>query len=74
VSQMGVNFGGFDCFLLLVVVGARNKLGSSILTPVLTSLKSNTQLVCGLGCTLFHMILVILNHFLTHHSSLKMRS
>jgi hypothetical protein len=35
-------FGGFDCFLLLVVVGARNKFGSTHLTYVLTSLKPNT--------------------------------
>jgi hypothetical protein len=69
-----MSFGGFDCFLLLVVVGARNKLGRTLLTLVLTSLKANTQFVCGFGCTLFHMVQVILKHFLTHHSSLKMRS
>jgi hypothetical protein len=44
-----VSFGGFDCFLLLVVVGARNKLRSTLLTLVLTSLKSNTQFICRLG-------------------------
>jgi hypothetical protein len=69
-----VSFGAFDCFLLFVVVRARNKLGSTLLTSVLTSLKANTQFVCGLGCTLFHMVRVILNPFLAHHSSLKMRS
>jgi hypothetical protein len=69
-----VSFGGLECFLRFVVVGARNKLGSTLLTLILTSLKTNTQFVCGLGCTLFHMVQVILNHFLTHHSSLKMRS
>jgi hypothetical protein len=28
-----VSFGGFDCFLLLVVVGARKKLGSTLINP-----------------------------------------
>jgi hypothetical protein len=37
-----VSFGGFDCFLLLMVVGARNKLRSTLLTLVLTSFKPNT--------------------------------
>jgi hypothetical protein len=37
-----VSFGGFDCFLLFVVVGGRNKFGSSLLTLVLTPLKANT--------------------------------
>jgi hypothetical protein len=69
-----VSFGGFDCFLLLVVVGARNKFGSTLYTFVLTSLKPNTQFVYGLGCTLLHTVQVILNHFLAHNSSLKMRS
>jgi hypothetical protein len=36
-----VSFGRFDGFLLLVVVGARNKLGSTLPTLVLTSLKPN---------------------------------
>jgi hypothetical protein len=36
-----VVFCGFDCFLLFVVVGGRNKLESSLLTLVLTSLKAN---------------------------------
>jgi hypothetical protein len=69
-----VNFGGFDFFLLFEVVGARNKVGSNLLTLVLTSLKTSTQFVCGLGCTLFHTVQVILNHLLAHHNSLKMRS
>jgi hypothetical protein len=69
-----VSFFGFECFLLFVVVGARNKLGSTLLTLVLTSLKANTQFVCGLGCTLFCMVQVILNHLLAHHNSLKTRS
>jgi hypothetical protein len=37
-----VSFGGFDCFLLFVVVGGRNELGCSLLTLVLTPLKANT--------------------------------
>jgi hypothetical protein len=37
-----MSFGGFECFLLFVVVGASNKLGSALLTRVLTSLKTNT--------------------------------
>jgi hypothetical protein len=69
-----VSFGGFDCFLLLVVVGARNKLRSTLLTLVLTSLKPNIQFVCGLGCTLLNPTQIILNHLLTHNSSLKTRS
>jgi hypothetical protein len=58
-----VSFDGFECFLLFVVVGARNKLGSTLLTLVLTSLKANT-----------HVVQVVLNHLFAHHSSLKMRS
>jgi hypothetical protein len=37
-----VSFGGFDYFLLLVVVGARNKLRITLPTHVLTPLKANT--------------------------------
>jgi hypothetical protein len=69
-----VSFGGFDCFLFFVVVGGRNKLGSTLLTFVLTSLKPNTQFVSGLGCTLLNSTQIILNHLLTHNSSLKTRS
>jgi hypothetical protein len=58
-----VSFGGFDCFLL-VVVGARNKLGSTLSTLVLTSLKLNTQFVSKLGCTLLNTAHIILNHLL----------
>jgi hypothetical protein len=69
-----VSFGGFDCFLFLVVVGARNKLGSTLHTLVLTPLKVNTQFVCRFGCTLLNSTQIILNNFLTHHSSLKTSS
>jgi hypothetical protein len=49
-----VSFGALDCFLLFVVVGARNKLGSSLLTLVVTPLKANTQFIYGFGCTLLN--------------------
>jgi hypothetical protein len=67
-----VSCGGFDCFLLLVVAGARNKLGSTLPTLVLTSLKSNTQFVYGFGCTLINSAHVMLNHFVTQLGFLKM--
>jgi hypothetical protein len=38
-----VGFDWFECFIIFVVVGARNKLRSTPLTLVLTSLKTNTQ-------------------------------
>jgi hypothetical protein len=66
-----VSFCGFDYFLLFVVVGGRNKHGSTLLTLILTSLKPNTQFVSGLGCTLHDLTQIILNYFLTHHRSLK---
>jgi hypothetical protein len=43
-----VSFDEFDCFLLFVVVGGRNKLGSTLLTLVLTPLKPNTNLYVDL--------------------------
>jgi hypothetical protein len=49
-----VRFDRFEYFLLFVVVGARSKLGSTLLTLVLTSLKANTNFLCRLGCTLPH--------------------
>jgi hypothetical protein len=69
-----VSFYGFDCFLLLVVVGARNKFMNTLLTLILTPLKANTQFVCGLGCTLLNLTQIILNEFLAHNRPLKMRS
>jgi hypothetical protein len=69
-----LSFGGFDCFLLLVVGGARNEFGSTLLTLVLTPLKANTQSVCGFGCTLFNPTQFFLNHFLTQNNFLKMCS
>jgi uncharacterized protein YhdP len=57
-----------------MVVGARNKLRSTLLTFFLTSLKPNTQFVCGFGCTLLNSSQILLNHFLTHNSLLKMHS
>jgi hypothetical protein len=49
-----VSFGGFDCCFLFVVGGARNKLGSTLFTLILTPLKPNTQSVYGLSCTLLN--------------------
>jgi hypothetical protein len=69
-----MSFGGFDYFLLFVVVEGKNKLRSSLLTLVFTPLKANAQFIYGFGCTLLNPTLVILNHFLTHNSSLKTRS
>jgi hypothetical protein len=69
-----VSFGGFDYFLLLVIVGARDEHRSILYTLVLTPLKTNTQLVCGFGYTLLNTTQIIINHFLTHSCHLKMRS
>jgi hypothetical protein len=66
-----VSFGGLECFLLFVVVAARNKLWSTLLTIVLTSLKANAQFICGFGYTLLSLTQVILNHFLSLLGSLK---
>jgi hypothetical protein len=55
-------------------IGARNKLRSTPLTLVPVSLKTNTQFVCGLCCTLLNSTQVVLNHFLTQSSFLKMCS
>jgi hypothetical protein len=66
-----VSFGGFDWFLLLVGGGARNELGSTLLTLILTPLKTNTQFVCRFGCTLLNPTRIILNHLLTQNGLLK---
>jgi hypothetical protein len=71
LDWMVLSFGGFEYFLLFVVVGARNKLERTLLTLVLTSLKANVQFVCEFGCTLLNSTQVILNHFLTQLGSLK---
>jgi hypothetical protein len=44
-----IGFGWFEFFLFFMVVGARNKLRSTLLTLILTSLKLNTQSFCGFG-------------------------
>jgi hypothetical protein len=49
-----MSFGGFDCFLLMMVGGAGNELGSTLLTLILTPLKTNTQFIFGFGCTLLN--------------------
>jgi hypothetical protein len=69
-----MSFGGFDCFLLLMVDGAGNDLGSTLLILILTPLKTNTQFICGFGCTLLNPTQIILNHLLTQNSLLKMCS
>jgi hypothetical protein len=66
-----VSFGGFDGFLLFVVGGAGNELGSTLLTLILTSIKVNTQFVCGLCCTHLNLTQALLNHFLAQNSFLK---
>jgi hypothetical protein len=66
-----VSFGEFDCCFLFVVDGARNKLGSTLLTLILTPLKDNTQSICGFGCTLLNPAQILLDHFLTQSSFLK---
>jgi hypothetical protein len=51
-----VSFGGFNCCLLFMVGGARNKLGSTLLILILIPLNPNTQSVCGFGCTLLNRL------------------
>jgi hypothetical protein len=48
-----VSFGEFDCFLLLVVVGARDELRSTLHTLVLTPL--NTKIVIRVWKRSLHM-------------------
>jgi hypothetical protein len=67
-----VGFGWFECFFLLLITGARNKLESTLFTFILTSLETNTQFICGFSCALLNTTQVFLNHFLTHNDSLKM--
>jgi hypothetical protein len=66
-----MSFGWFECFLFSMVAGARNKLRSTLLTLFLTSLKTNTQSVCGLSCTLLNPAQILLYHFLAQNSFLK---
>jgi hypothetical protein len=44
---------------------------STLFTFILTSLKPNTQFICGFGCALLNSARVILNHFLTQLGFLK---
>jgi hypothetical protein len=69
-----MGFGWFERFLFIMVAGARNKLRSTLLTFLITSLKPNTQFVCGLGCTLLNPAQILLDHFLTQSSFLKVSS
>jgi hypothetical protein len=54
-----------------MVGGARDKLGSTLLTLILTPLKLNIQLVCELGCTLLNPVQILLDHFLAQNTFLK---
>jgi hypothetical protein len=54
-----------------MIVRARNKLSSTPLTLVLTSLKTNTQFVCGFCGTLLNSTQIILNHLVTQNGLLK---
>jgi hypothetical protein len=66
-----VSFGEFNYCFLFVVGGARNKLWSTLLTFILTPLKTNTQFVRGFGCTLLNPAQILLDHLLTQSSFLK---
>jgi hypothetical protein len=67
-----MGFSWFHCCFLFVVGGAGNELWSTLLTLILTHLKTNTQSICGFGCTLLNPARILLNHFLTQNSFLKM--
>jgi hypothetical protein len=69
-----MGFDWFECFLSFMVSRARNKFRSTLLTLFLTSLKPNTQSVCGLGCSLLNPAQILLDHFLTQSSFLKVCS
>jgi hypothetical protein len=66
-----VSFDGFDCFLLLMIGGAENIIGSTLLTLTLTYFKTNTQLVCGFGCTILNPTQILLYYLLAQSSFLK---
>jgi hypothetical protein len=66
-----VSFDEFDCFILSLVGGAENELRSTLLTLILTPLKTNTQFACGFGCTLINPTQIIINHLLTQNGLLK---
>jgi hypothetical protein len=51
--------------------GARNELGSTFLTFILTPLKTNIQFVCGFGYTLLNPTQIIINYLLSQNSLLK---
>jgi hypothetical protein len=66
-----MGFGWFECFLFFMVTGARNKLRSTLLTFLLTSLKPNTHSVCGFDYTLLNPAQILLGHFLTQSNFIK---
>jgi hypothetical protein len=69
-----VSLGGFDCCFFFVIGGPGNELKNTLLALILTPLKTNTQFVCRFGCTLLSPTQILLNHFLTQNSFLKMHS
>jgi hypothetical protein len=69
-----VSFGGFDCCFLFVIGGAGNELESTLLTLILTPLRTDTQFVCGFGCTLLNLTQILLNPFLAQNGFLKTHS
>jgi hypothetical protein len=69
-----VSFGGFDYCFLFVIGGAGNELESTLLTLILTHLKTSTYSVCGFGCTFLNPTQILLNHFLAQNSFFKICS
>jgi hypothetical protein len=57
-----------------MIGGIRNKLRSTLLTLILTPLKTNPQYVYEFGCTLLNPTQILLNYFLTQNNSLKTKS
>jgi hypothetical protein len=66
-----VSFGGFNYCFLFVIGGAMNELEITLLTLIPTSLKTNTQFVCGFACTLLNPAQILLNYFLAKNGFLK---
>jgi hypothetical protein len=69
-----VRFSGFDGCFLFGIGRVGNELRSTLLTLILTPLKTNTQSVCGFGFTLLNPAQILLNHFLAQNDFLKARS
>jgi hypothetical protein len=54
-----------------MVGGAGNEFGSTLLTLILTPLKTHIQSVCGFVCTFLNPAQIPHNHFLAQNGSLK---